>query len=62
MSSNGTTLDVTLSAQLQNELGSAGVYAYAVVFDYAGGNTAIEPVTTLVNNGTVVSGGVTRSR
>ena len=57
MSSNGTTLDVTLSTQLQNELGSAGVYAYAVVFDYAGGNTAIEPVTTLVNNGTVVSGG-----
>ncbi len=57
MASNGTTLDVTLSAQLQAELGHAGVYAYAVVFDAAGGNTAIEPVTTLVNNGTVVGGG-----
>lgn len=57
MSGTGTTLDVTLSTQQQQELMQAGVYAYAVVFDKAGGDTAIEPVTTLVNNGTVVSGG-----
>ena len=57
MIGTGTTLDLTLSTQLQTELGQAGVYAYAVVFDKAGGDTAIEPVTTLVNNGTVVNGG-----
>ncbi len=57
MSTNGTTLDVTLSAQLQTELSQAGVYAYAVVFDKAGGNTAIEPVATLVSDGTVQDGG-----
>ena len=51
-----TDLNVTLSTDLQNELGTAGVYAYAVYFDTVGTNT-VANWTTLVNNGSLVTDG-----
>ncbi|MBW4023440.1 MAG: hypothetical protein HIU92_09935 [Proteobacteria bacterium] len=53
---SGTTLDITLSAALQQELDQPGVYAYAEVFGTATGGS-LPPLTTIVNNGTIANGG-----
>src|SRR5579863_6527016 len=53
-----TTLQVNLSPDLQTELGTAGVWAYAVYFDVNSSGTTVANWTTLVNNGSVENSGV----